>query len=187
MALRRGQPPVAAPAPGAAQSAPVSFDPYRDPAAAAAYASTIRNQAPPPGPPPQAPAQPATPAGAAAAPPPGAPNPQAVEIFQQYGGLVLSALNNGTPGWQFADNVAGLLGNATHAMIANHGEDALVATMFSIPEFQVFGEQRLRTFVYEFIHFEEFGDDGEDEGIEPDQIDVSKVYQPRDRAAASHR
>lgn len=176
MALRRGG---QMPAPGAAPAAPpapVSFDPYRQPDVAAAYA---RSQTPPPAPPaapaPQPP-PPAAGAGAAAAP----ANPQAVEIFQQYGNLVMNAVNNGTPGWQFADNVVGLLGTATHAMIANHGEDALVSTMLSIPEFQVFGEQRLRTFVYEFIHFEEFGDD-EPEGIDPDEIDVSKVYKPRER------
>lgn len=183
MALRRGGQ-LATPGAPAAPAAPLSFDPYRQPDVAAAYA---RSQTPPPAPAPPPPGgtqPPPAPAAGAAAP----ANAQAVEIFQQYGQLVLNAINNGTPGWQFADNVVGLLGTATHAMIANHGEDALVSTMLTIPEFQVFGEQRLRTFVYEFIHFEEFGDDGEN-AIDPDEIDVSKVevYQPRERPQPARR
>lgn len=176
MALRRGQ--VTAPAAPGAPAVPTSFDPYANPNAAAAYASTLRNQAPPAGP--------ATPAAAAATTPPPAPAPAAAatpgagEIFQQYGGLVLNAINNSTPGYAFADYVVGLLGQATHAMIANHGEDTLVATMMAIPEFSIFGEPRIRTFVHEFIHFEEFSDQ-EEEPTEPDEIDVSNVYRPRDR------
>ena len=181
MALRRGQMP--APAGPGAPPIPASFDPYQNPLAAAAYASSLKAQTPPPPaptpPPPPAAQPPAPPAAAAAAP----PNTQPMEIFTQYGNLVLNALNNGTPGYAFADYVTGLLGNATHAMIANQGEEALVAAMLSIPEFAMFGEQRLRTFVYEFIHFEEFSTDepDDDDENEPEQIDVSKVYRPRER------
>lgn len=190
MALRRGGVVPAAPVPGAAPApAPVAFDPYKDRDAAAAYAASLRNQTPPPAP---------VPAPAAAPPPPAqnaapAGNAQVMEIFQNYGGLVLNALNNGTPGWVFADNLVGLLGTATHAMIAQHGEPALIAALKSIPEFQVFGDTRLTTFVHEFVNYEdeEYIQDGdEDEGEEEDRIeipankiDISQPYQPRERAA----
>lgn len=190
MALRRGTVPAA---PGATPSpapVPVAFDPYRDTAAAAAYAASIRNQAPPLATPASAPAAaPPPPATQATPPPAGGPNAQVLEIFQNYGQLVLNAINNATPGWIFADNLVGLLGTATHAMIAQHGEPALVAAMKSIPEFAVFGEARLTTFVHEFINFEEYGDyaetDDEEEvkEIPPAKIDITQPYQPREKAA----
>ena len=186
MALRRGQtPPVPTPnAPGVV--VPASIDPYANPSAAAAYASSLNAPRPPataatPQPPPAGaqPAAPATPGATSSAAP--APN-QALEIFQQYGNLVLNALNNGTPGYVFADYVTGLLGTATHAMIANQTEEVLVNTMLGIPEFQLFGEPRLRTFVNEFIHYEEFSDEPEDH--EPQQIEPARLYQPpRERKA----
>lgn len=196
MALRgRGPGPAVAPAPAAAPI-PLSFDPYRDRDATAAYAASIRNQPPAPTAPPAAPTPAAGPAAAPPLPtqaaPPAAGNAQVMEIFQNYGGLVLNALNNATPGWVFADNLVGLLGTATHAMIAQHGEPALVAAMKSIPEFAVFGDARLTTFVHEFINFEsqEYGqedDGGEDEDeiteISPGKIDISQPYQPRERTA----
>jgi hypothetical protein len=64
-------------------------------------------------------------------------------------------LNSGTPGYDFADHIVGLTGNAAHAMICVHGEDALVQTMLSIPEIALFGEQRLRTFTKEFVNYEQ--------------------------------
>lgn len=178
MTLRRGQ--VTAPGAPGTPTMPASIDPYRDSAATAAYASTLRNQTPPTSPAqtaptPSADAPPTTPTAHPAAP---ATTTGASEIFEQYGGLVLNAINNGTPGYAFADYVVGLMGQATHAMIANHSEDTLVTTMMTIPEFQIFGEPRIRQFVHQFIHFEEFQDD--EEPIEPDEVDVSNVYRPRD-------
>lgn len=189
MALRRGGTGPAAPGATPAPSAvPVSFDPYRDRDAAAAYAASIRNQAPPPTAAAPAPAAAPPPPTTQTAPPPaGSPNAQVLEIFQNYGQLVLNAINNATPGWIFADNLVGLLGTATHAMIAQHGEPALVAAMKSIPEFAVFGDARLTTFVHEFINFEDYGDyaetDDEEEitEIPPAKIDITQPYQPRER------
>ena len=188
MALRRGGTPAMVP--GASTPTPVpmaAFDPYRDRDAAAAYAASIRNQTSPPAPAPAPAATPPPPTTQAAPPqPPGSapPNGQIFEIFQQYGNLVLNAINNGTPGWVFADNLVGLLGTATHAMIAQHGEPALVDAMKSIAEFAVFGEARLATFVHQFIFFEEYGEGDDEEEItevSPGQIDISQPYQPRER------
>src|SRR5262249_44942386 len=40
-------------------------------------------------------------------------------LLQNYGGLVLNALNGQVPGFEFADNLVRLFGGATHASIAN--------------------------------------------------------------------
>jgi hypothetical protein len=60
-----------------------------------------------------------------------------------------------------------LAGNATHAMISGHGEEAIVHTMLSIPEIALFGEQKLRTFTKEFIHFEEYLEQASQEDESP--------------------
>jgi hypothetical protein len=166
MALRHGQPVPGSPV---TPAAPTAWDPYRNQAQTAAYAATIRNQQPQPATPPT-PQQPAaSPTSAPPSPPaslpeqpPAQPDNQLLAIFQQYGNLVLNALNQGVSGDAFADNLASLFGTSTHAMIANNGEDALVSTMLSIAEFQLFGEGKIRRFVWEFIHFEELADEPED-------------------------
>ncbi len=132
-------------APGAATAAPplqpAAFDPYANPQALRSHASNLTAQQPPPA---------AGPANGAA------PSNDLLAVFQQYGALVVNALNNGTPGYDFADYMCGLLGKSTHAMISAHGEDALVATMKSIPEIALFGEPRLRAFTAEFVDFERY-------------------------------
>jgi hypothetical protein len=166
MALRQGQP---VPGTSATPPAATAWDPYRNQAQTAAYAATLRNKKPQPAtpptpqPPPAAPPPQPTPSAAPPQQPAGQPDNQILSIFQQYGALVLNALNQGVSGDAFADYVSGLLGTSTHAMIANHGEDALVSTMLSIPEFQLFGETKVRRFVWEFIHYEELGDEPDDE------------------------
>ena len=88
-------------------------------------------------------------------------------LLVNYGGLILNALNTGIDGAEFADNVSRLFGGATYALVANHGEDVLTQSMLSIPELSIFGESRLRRFVYEFCHFEELLEsDREDEDTE---------------------
>ena len=46
----------------------------------------------------------------------------------------------------------------------------------------MFGEPRVRTFVHEFIHYEEFLSEGEEETLEPDEIEPPKIYRPPERA-----
>jgi hypothetical protein len=148
LATRRGVPVMPAGA-GVAPVAPTAaFDPYRNPEALRAHASTLAAQQAAP---PEATNGPAAPAGSL------------LGLVQQYGDLVVNALNNGTPGYDFADYVAGLLGHATHATIAGQGEDALLQVMLTMPQLSLFGEPRLRTFVHEFIHYEEFLKESEDE------------------------
>lgn len=173
MALQRGALPVAPGAPGA-PPVPVAFDPYANPAAARAYAGTLPQQQPPPQPPPP-PAPPA--ANPIVTPPPGGmsmPDAELVGLFQTYGNLVVTALNNGTPGYEFADHLCALFGNATHAMVTNKGEETLAGAMLALPEIAMFGEQRIRLFVHEFVHFEEFGPEGESEADFDDQAVASE-------------
>ena len=125
---------------------PAFFDPYANPELMR-QASRGLNGAPAP------PANGETPA---AAPPAGAPAGSMLGMFSQYAPIIVNALNNGTPGYDFADYVVGLLGNATHAMIAGAGEAPIVETMLSIPEMALFGESRLRQFVHEFVAFREY-------------------------------
>jgi hypothetical protein len=77
-------------------------------------------------------------------------------LLQNYGGLVLQSLNRGTPGFEFADSVARLFGNAAHAQVANHGAEVLAQSMAMIPELAVFGPIRLRRFSDEFVNYEQF-------------------------------
>jgi hypothetical protein len=186
MTLKNGGvavPVAAAPAAPPPAAVPGVFDPYANPAATRAYASTLATQQPAQAPPPaQAPA---------AAPPPGAAAPagnQLLALFQQYGNLVVTALNNGTPGYDFADYISGLLGNATHAMLAGHGEEALATTMLQIPEIAFFGEPRIRTFVNEFVHYQEYLEEQEPAEEQPEpqpEVEMPKVYRPPQRPAAS--
>jgi hypothetical protein len=160
MALRQGAAPAATAAGvGAAPAPPVAFDPYRRPDLMRQASQAATQQPPnvPPGPPPPPP-PPGTPP-----PTTNTPNTQLTALLGQYGNLVINALNNGTAGYEFADYLTGLLGNATHAMIASQGEDAIVSTMLTVPQIGIFGETRIREFTHQFIHYEEFQDDGEAE------------------------
>jgi len=140
-----GAPNAAAPAP------PTAFDPYANPQAMRDHARSM-NQSQPTRPPP---------APGTAAPPNNANSQGAsgsddlLPLLQNYGALLLNALNSGMPGCDFAEHLSQLFGNAAHGVIAALGEDSLAQTLLSIPEFAVFGEVRLRRFAHEFINFEE--------------------------------
>lgn len=162
-------PPISTPAPTAA------FDPYANPAARNALAAQLR--------------QPAAPVTAAPTPQPEPPANELAALIQMYGGLLVSHLNQGTPGYAFADNITALLGNGMHAQIVAQGEPALVQVLLSTPETAMFGETRLRNFVHEFIHFQEFLDaeeNQEENSDTPDSqatgpyvdIDTTNVYRP---------
>ena len=185
MSLKHGGVPIpVAVAPGTQPSAiPGVFDPYANPQATRAYANTLAAQQPAQPPPAQAPPPPPPPPPGAAAP---AGN-QLLALFQQYGQLIVNALNNGTPGYDFADYVSGLLGNATHAMIAANGEEALTATMLQIPEIAFFGEPRIRSFVTEFVDYQEYLEDQEPAEEQPQQpeVEMPRVYRPPQRPTAS--
>jgi hypothetical protein len=183
----RSQPNSAAraPAPGMSAAAgagmPSAFDPYANPEALRQHARMMNNQpaaaASAQGPataPNQAASEPAASTGspAGAAPQGAAGTNELLPLVQNYGGLIVNALNNGTPGYDFADYVARLFGTATHAMIAGHGEEPLCQSMLSAPELAMFGEGRVRKFVHEFIDYETYlenlegGDEaGEDEHV----------------------
>jgi hypothetical protein len=142
-------------APGATPppAGPASFDPYARPDLLRQYAQALNGHAAAQGAMPASspfPAQPPTAAAGAAS------SNDLLTVFQQWGALVVQALNNGVPGYDFADHLTGLLGTATHAMISAHGEEAIVRTMMALSDLALFGEPRLRTFTKEFIEFEAF-------------------------------
>ena len=144
-----GRAPNGIPMPSAGTTAgagatPVAFDPYANPAAMQALA---RN-------------------AAANNPAQTAPNDLMV-MLNQAGGLIVNALNNGTPGYHFADYLIGLMGVATHANIAAYGEPALLQTLLSVPQIAVFGEPRLAAFVHEFLNYQQFLD--EEDGQQDNQ------------------
>jgi hypothetical protein len=170
-----GAVPVPGGAPGTAATAPspVAFDPYQRPDLLRQHAQTLNGSAAGQaagmagrGPTSSTVPPPPIPSANSAASSAGPPNDLLV-LFQQYGGLVLQALNSGMPGFDFADHITGLTGNGTHAMISAHGEDALVHTMLSIPEIALFGEPRLRSFTKEFINFEEYLEQASQEDESP--------------------
>jgi hypothetical protein len=133
--MRRGMPPAPAVPAGAQPAAAAGFDPYKDQAAMRAHSAAVAQQIP---------QNPMNPAG------------DLMTLIQGYSMIVINALNNGTPGYDFADYVVGLFGVSTHAMIASQGESALLGAMLSNPQVAVFGEERIRTFVHEFVHYQEF-------------------------------
>jgi hypothetical protein len=160
MLTRKGAnvPPGAFPA-AAKPAAPAAFDPYANPEAMRQHARAMTPQPAPAAAAAPAPqnANPSVPAVAAldGANPQTAPMSDGLSpLLQNYGGLVLNALNGGMPGYDFADHLAQLFGIATHAAIASQGEDGLTQALLAVPEFAVFGEARLRKFAHEFIEFE---------------------------------
>jgi hypothetical protein len=182
MALRNGGGGPQA-APGATPARPpAAFDPYRNPNAARAWAAQQPQPAPAPAP----------------APTPPSPQPAPSDIesallqdMRQYGGLIVTHLNNNTAGFDFADYVAGLLGAGVVANISASGEPMLVRVMMQIPEIAIFGESRIKQFVNEFVHYQEFinaqaGDEEEGEEEGP-IVDAPKFFTPRppERATTS--
>jgi hypothetical protein len=156
-----GAAPVPGGTPGTAAVAPrpAAFDPYARPDLLRQHAQTVNGSAT------GQTAAAAAPGPGTAAPPPmasppngssGAPPNDLLTMFQMYGGLVVQALNNGVAGFDFADHLTGLTGNASHALISVHGEEALVRTMLQIPEIALFGEPRLRQFTKEFLNYEQY-------------------------------
>lgn len=141
-----GRPMPTAPgaAPGGTAPPAAPFDPYQNPAATRALANSLAQPAPITAPTTNAPQT--------------APPNELANLITQYGGLIVNQLNAGTPGWQFADYITGLLGVGTHAQIVAAGEPALLETLLSFPEIAMFGEPRLRKFVNEFVHFQEYLD-----------------------------
>ena len=157
-AINRGGIPAAQP--GAQTPAmPAGFDPYHRPDLARQAAQQMAQQ--PQQPVPQGPP----------APPPFPPQPAAnsapqdlVQTIRAYGGIVIQALNAGQRGCDFADSRVGLLGAATHAQIANYGPDTLLQSMMTVPEIALFGEPKLRTFAFEFCHYDEILQNESEEG-----------------------
>lgn len=146
LAARSGIPavPIHNPAPPAAPGKPQApFDPYRDTNAMRQHTASLQ-QTPPP-------------ANGDIRPPAG-PVGELGMLLQQYGPLVVNALNNGTPGYDIADYVVGLFGAGIHAMLCAQGEINLLETAMQIPEIALFGKPKVQLFIHEFCNYQEFLD-----------------------------
>jgi hypothetical protein len=99
-------------------------------------------------------------------------------------------------GYVFADWITGLLGTGIHVQIAAQGEPALLAALLAEQQIAFYGEERLKHFVREFIHYEKYQEEEEPEEPEPVEvpaaqaapappIDTSKVYRPGGRGVRS--
>jgi hypothetical protein len=75
-------------------------------------------------------------------------------MFSQNAPVIVSALDRRVSGAEFGDYISGLLGDATHALIANHGEDVIVGAMMQVPQLALFGAARLREFAHGFFFFD---------------------------------
>lgn len=96
-------------------------------------------------------------------------------VIKSYGGMILGALGKGQDGYEFCEYVVGLFGMQPHAIVEQMGVEALLQAAKAIPEFwvqaSVFGEEKLRMFITEFIEFPTLPPEGDDEdGDEPEPI-----------------
>lgn len=94
---------------------------------------------------------------------------------QQYGGMILQALNAGKEGWEYAEQVADMFGDIVVQTVAKHGTDNLIRGMKLVPEFWTviensYGEPHMKKWCDEFINYKkivaEMESDGDGEEVE---------------------
>ena len=95
--------------------------------------------------------------------PQGLPAPMTDEqmkvAFQQFSPLITKALNDGKEGFDFADEVSGLMGEETIATLANKGETYLIGIAKGTPAWEklvaTYGEPHLTKWLHDFVHYKE--------------------------------
>lgn len=95
----------------------------------------------------------------------------AMAMLQQYGGLLLNALKSGTAGeiaGEQLKNMSFMFGQDIHQLLKSQGKDKILYTM-KHTEFwnlsgKVYGEEHIEEFVDRFLNFENFLDDGGQDG-----------------------
>ncbi len=78
------------------------------------------------------------------------------EFITQYGGIILNAISQGTPGDQFAESITQLYGLSIYHIASNIGKNNLLAAMQNNPEFMTHASPmwpQVKTFVDEFLSF----------------------------------
>jgi hypothetical protein len=91
--------------------------------------------------------------------------------LQQFAPLIIKALENGKPGWEFAVDVENMFGAPTVSYMVKDGVDPLIAIAKSMPEFwnaqvNIYGEPHLRQWVKEFVNYKEESEKMEEQGEE---------------------
>jgi len=98
------------------------------------------------------------------------PSDQAIiNTINQYGDMILQALNAGKEGWEFADNIAGVFGDIVVQTVAKHGTDNLIRGMKLVPQFwgiieNSYGEAHMRKWCDEFINYKKIVAEMENDG-----------------------
>lgn len=99
---------------------------------------------------------------------------QLLPIINQFGGMIITKIQNGVKGWEFAEDLVRFYGPAPHAMVSKFGVDGVLSTFKQLPEFwqqlePIWGEAYLKTWVEEFIGYEEILASMEKEEAEMDK------------------
>lgn len=106
----------------------------------------------------------------------GTPDPNdagVIQAVQQYGAMILQALNASKEGWEFAEDVSRLFGDMVIQSVARHGTDSLIRGMKQVPEFWTvidasYGEAHMRKWCDEFINYKAIVKQMELDGNEDD-------------------
>lgn len=85
---------------------------------------------------------------------------QLIPLIHQYGNLIITNGLQAKKGYEFAEDLIAMMGNAPYLMVAKYGEDTLIQAMKAVPEFWntvdvAFGEHYVKQWVSDFIHYEE--------------------------------
>lgn len=96
------------------------------------------------------------------------------KIFMQFGGMLVTAIKSGKSGAEIGELLQAnqmFFGDDIYAILKGQGYEQILSTMKGIPEFwnqtgAVLGEAHMEQLVKEFLNYEEFliNDEDEDEG-----------------------
>lgn len=90
-----------------------------------------------------------------------------IQLLQPAAGPILKYMADGRSGAELALAIIDMYGAPSHVMLANFGEEKILGAVKGIPQFwqnlEVYGEERVKQFLTEFIHYEEFIDEEPEE------------------------
>jgi hypothetical protein len=94
-------------------------------------------------------------------------------VIATGGNDFLNAIANGVPGYDAADSIINLKGKPTYMMIIKDGEKGIIEAIQRNPQFvqqlsRITTEAKLNQWIHEFVHAEEYGEDGEGPSFEPE-------------------
>jgi hypothetical protein len=94
-------------------------------------------------------------------------------VIATAGNDFLNAIANGVPGYDAADSIINLKGKPTYMMIIKDGEKGIIEAIQRNPQFvqqlsRITTEAKLNQWIHEFVHAEEYGEDGEGPDFVPE-------------------